>query len=183
MHFVIDGGSMINQVPDLFDEGEGLLPSLWRFIRRYSDAFAMLGHNITLVFRGNEFTESPARIRQGPFTVVFSRLPEDEEAMLFEAARSKRFGGETFLVTDNRGRQERASYNDIKAMGCARFSEWMFKALANSPKSGSGDGPAPDVKFWANVFGVSLDSRIDLTAESRKLHPSGENDDDENEPG
>ena len=163
MIFVIDGGSLLNQSPRLFAEGDNAVKTVLSFFERYNDALSVKGHKAYFILRGQDMdSELPRRVPYGVFVLVFSNRAGEEEELLLEAARSATKKDETVVVTDNHLRAQRAGFHDIRSVRCSEFEmllEKLDSTLEDNDRAGMDFG---DTEYWSDVFDLPGELEIEL---------------------
>ncbi len=163
MIYVVDGGSLLNQCPELFRPSDDLVESVTDFFERFSAAFEGKGSEAVFVLKGKEGDSSlPKRSRHGPWALMFSYEPADVEDLILETVRLALRRDHVTVVTDNRPRAERAAYLGAARMRCAQFADYLRSAARKARRRSSLDLPQESIQYWCNVFGLDPAESIEL---------------------
>jgi hypothetical protein len=176
MIFVIDGGSLLNQQPDLFTQGENMVATVRSFFDRFNEFLAIRKASAYFVLKGhsNEGVMS-RRAKYGIFTLMFASRPEEDEALLLECAKSAIAQGEAIMVTDNANRAVRAGFMNMRTLRTSEFRAWLLK-LESMPRAQKDEGMSfGSVEYWSSVFGISPSQtfKLELPEEKGKSEENG----------
>ena len=166
MIFIIDGGSLLNQTPDLFLDGKNVIDVVEPFFERFSEVLIYRGHSAFFILRGISSKDSrlPRRLPYGAFTLVFSNFRDEEETLMMENIELSIEKDETIIVTDNPVRSDRAAFLGARPMKCAEFETFIYNSERKMIERESvEEDDEESVEYWSDVFGVSTEFTVDLS--------------------
>ncbi len=166
MIYVIDGGSLLNQQPHLFNEMRTLHETVRDFFERFAPKFAGGDTRLVFILKGHDKSSTlPPRHTYGRNTVIFSNSPGEEEDLILEAVASAVGKGDCTLVSDNFERVTRAEFLGAEIMNCDEFAKFLRNKKSTNSDIAVGDkNIGGNVEYWSNVFGVSSKETFELKA-------------------